>query len=549
MNDFKVGLDKTFANFVPLSPLSFLKRAAHVFPHHTAVVYEDRRYTWLDTYNRVRKFASSLYETEILPGDVVSIMAFNGPELFEAHFSIPMIGAVIHAINTRLDAQSIAHQLRHSDSKVLIIDRELTSAAAEALKQIKHSIKIIDIDDPATKNSRPLGTLTYENMIQTGSKDFTWNLPDDEWSPIALGYTSGTTGAAKGVVTHHRGAYLNAISNVLAWQMPNQPVYLWTLPMFHCNGWCFPWTLAAVGGTNVCLRRIDTNQIYELIIQEKVSHYCGAPIIHQLLHDAPKELRSKKQHIVHGMIAAAPPPTAVFREMEAEGFNLTHAYGLTETYGPAVFCEKQADWRQLPAEERAKLNARQGVTYHVLEEIMIADPDSMIPVPSDGTTIGEIFMRGNNIMMGYLNDPEATARAFKNGWFATGDLGVRHEDGYIQIKDRSKDIIISGGENISSLEVEDALYEHPAVSGAAVVACFDQKWGETPCAFIELKSSMQDISKDQLINHCRNKLVHFKVPRHIILGPLPRTSTGKIQKFKLRDIAKEKFNSGESANE
>ena len=549
MNDFNAGLGKTTANFVPLSPLSFLKRAAQVFPQHTAVVYENLRYTWLDTYNRVCKFASALDKTGIKPREIVSIMAFNGPELFEAHFSIPMTGAVIHAINTRLDPNSVAYQLKHCGSKVLIVDRELAPIAKEALEQIKYSIKIIDIDDQNYKSEHTLSSLTYEDFIQTGASDYTWSLPSDEWYPIALSYTSGTTGTPRGVVSHHRGAYLNAISNILAWQMPNQPVYLWTLPMFHCNGWCFPWTLAAVGGTNICLRRMDTNRIYELIVQEKVTHYCGAPIIHQLLHDAPKELRSRKKHVIHGMIAAAPPPTSVFREMEEDGFSLTHAYGLTETYGPAVFCENHADWQQLPMEARAKLNARQGVNYHVLEEILIADPDSMEPVPQDGTTIGEIFMRGNNIMMGYLNDPEATAKVFKNGWFATGDLGVRHEDGYIQIKDRSKDIIISGGENISSIEVEDVLYEHPAVDGAAVVSCADQKWGESPCAFIELKSSMSDISKDQLINHCRDKLAHFKVPHHIIFGPLPRTSTGKIQKFKLREIAKEKINTGETANE
>ena len=549
MNAFNEGLDKTSANYVPLSPLSFLKRAVNVFPNHTAVVSDDRRYSWRETYHRVCAFASSLHELGIQKNDTVSIIAFNGPEIFEAHYSIPMIGAVIHAINTRLDAQSIAYQLEHSESKLLIADRELTPVITEALKLLKHSIQVIDIDTQIAESYDPLSETTYENLIQAGSKIFKWSLPDNEWTPISLGYTSGTTGAAKGVVSHHRGAYLNSLSNVLTWQMNNQPVYLWTLPMFHCNGWCFPWTLSAVGGTSICLRKVETDLIFDLIIKEKVTHYCGAPIVHQLLHNAPQELKNKKQHLVHGMVAAAPPPTSVFRAMEADGIDLTHVYGLTETYGPAVFCEPQVSWQSLPIEEHTKLKGRQGVSYHVLEEIMIADPESMEPVPKDGETIGEIFMRGNNVMMGYLKNPEATSQSFKNGWFATGDLGVFHEDGYLQIKDRSKDIIISGGENISSLEIEDALYEHPAVASAAVVACPDPKWGETPCAFIELKATMPHIGHEQLIEHCRDKLAHFKVPRHTVLGALPRTPTGKIQKFKLRDIAKEKFCSGELAND
>ncbi len=549
MSAFNEGLGKNLANYVPLSPLSFLKRAANVFPNHTSVVSDKRRYTWIETYNRIRAFASSLYKLGIRKGDVVSILAFNGPEIFEAHFSVPLIGAVIHAINTRLDAQSIILQLKHSESEILIVDGELTSILSDALKQSMPALLIIDIEDPAATTNKPIGKISYEDLIIEGSADFTWTLPKDEWWPISLGYTSGTTGAAKGVVSHHRGAYLNSLSNVLTWQMPNQPVYLWTLPMFHCNGWCFPWTLAAVGGTSVCLRSIEVKRIFELISQEKVTHYCGAPIIHQLLHDAPEELRNKKQHIVHAMVAAAPPPTAVFREMEAYGFRLTHTYGLTETYGPAVFCEPQAEWEKLSEEEHAKLKSRQGVPYHVLEEIMIADPETMEPVAKDGTTIGEIFMRGNNVMMGYLKNPDATASAFKNGWFATGDLGVLHTDGYIQIKDRSKDIIISGGENVSSLEIEDVLYEHPAIAGAAVVAYPNPKWGESPCAFIELKSSIQNIRNDEIINHCRQKLARFKVPSKIVIGALPRTSTGKIQKFKLRDIAKNKFNTGESNHE
>ena len=549
MSAFIEGLDKTSANYVPLSPLSFLKRAVNVYPNHTAVVSDARRYTWLETYSRVCAFASSLHKLGIQKDDTVSIIAFNGPEIFEAHYSIPMIGAVIHAINTRLDAQSIAYQLEHSESKILIADRELTPVIIEALKLIKHPIQVIDIDTPTDNSYAPLSETSYEDLIQSGIKDFLWNLPEDEWSPISLGYTSGTTGAAKGVVSHHRGAYLNSLSNVLTWQMHNQPVYLWTLPMFHCNGWCFPWTLAAVGGTSICLRKVEMEQIYKLIIKEKVTHYCGAPIVHQLIHDAPQELKNKKQHTVHGMVAAAPPPTSVLRAMQADGIELTHAYGLTETYGPAVFCEPQVSWQSLPIEEHTQLKTRQGVSYHVLEEIMIADPKSMQPVPKDGKTVGEIFMRGNNIMMGYLKNPKATSQAFKNGWFATGDLGVFHEDGYLQIKDRSKDVIISGGENISSLEIEDVLHEHSAVSGAAVVACPDPKWGETPCAFVELKTSVSDISHDQLIEHCRNKLANYKVPRHIVFGALPRTSTGKIQKFKLRDIAKIKFNLGDAAND
>ncbi|MEM6632224.1 MAG: acyl-CoA synthetase [Bacteroidota bacterium] len=539
-NPFTIGLDKNPANYVPLSPLTFIERSAAVHPHHVAVVDGTHRYTWAESFARCKCLASALQRLGIQEGNTVSIMAHNCHEMFEAHFGIPVLGAVIHAINTRLDASNIAFMLDHAASKVLIADREFSSVIREALDQMKGPKPlVVDIDSPQATSGDRIGEMTYEDLLASGTIDFPWTPPRDEWQAIALGYTSGTTGNPKGVVTHHRGAYLNAISNLLAWDMPRHSVYLWTLPMFHCNGWCFPWTLAAISGTNVCLRKVDTEKIYELIEKEGVTHYCGAPIVHNWMVGASPDLRSKKQHKVQGMVAAAPPPAALLASMEENNFQITHVYGLTETYGPAVVCEPHKEWEKLPIGNKARMNARQGVRYHMLEALIVADPETLEPVPADGETIGEILFKGNNVMMGYFKNPEATENAFRGGWFHSGDLGVMHPDGYIQIRDRSKDIIISGGENISSIEVQDVLYMHPAIQAAGVVACPDTKWGETPCAFIELKPGNESLTAADVISFCREHMATFKVPKHVVFGELPKTSTGKIQKFKLREMAKE----------
>ncbi|MEZ4510727.1 MAG: acyl-CoA synthetase [Chloroflexota bacterium] len=538
-NPYIMGLGKNGANYVPLSPLTFIERAAAVYPGKTAVIHGHRRYTWAESYTRCRQLASALAQRGIGVGDTVSIMGFNTPETFEAHFGVPMTGAVLHAINTRLDAKTIAFMLGHANSKLLLTDREASATISEALRLLEDEGGkrpfVIDINDPLADGGDLIGDIEYENFIAASDPNFAWSLPADEWQAISLNYTSGTTGNPKGVVYHHRGAYLNAIGNVLAWGMGKHPVYLWTLPMFHCNGWCFPWTLAAMSGTNVCLRKVDPSKIYELIAQEHVTHYCGAPIVHSLLVNAPAEVRAQKQHPVKGMVAAAPPPAAVLRAMAENGFDITHVYGLTETYGPAVLCEWHDEWSELPIEEQAQMKARQGVRYHVLEGIMVAHPETLKPVPADGATIGEVFMRGNNVMMGYLKNEKATNEAFAGGWFHSGDLGVMHPDGYVELKDRSKDIIISGGENISTIEVENALFRHPAVLDAAVVGMPDEKWGETPCAFITLRPGHEATTANDIIAFCRQELAHYKVPRHVIFGELPKTSTGKTQKFVLRE--------------
>ncbi|MEM7031283.1 MAG: acyl-CoA synthetase [Chloroflexota bacterium] len=535
---FTTGLDKNAANFVPLSPLTFIERAASIYPNYPAVVHGARRYTWAEAYARCRRLASALSKRGIGLGDTVSIMGFNTPELFEAHFGVPMTGAVLHALNTRLDAKTIAFMLDHGEAKILITDREASPIIAEALTLVENKPFVIDIDDVLAEGGDLIGDTTYEAFLEEGDPNFAWSSPKDEWQAISLNYTSGTTGNPKGVVYHHRGAYLNAISNVLAGDLKKHPVYLWTLPMFHCNGWCFPWTLAAIVGTNVCLRKVDVNQIYELIANEGVTFYCGAPIVHNMLVNAPDNVRAKKTHRVEGMVAAAPPPASVLQAMAENDFGITHVYGLTETYGPAVLCEWHREWDDLPIEEQARLKSRQGVRYHMLEAIMVADPETLEPVPADGETIGEIFMRGNNVMMGYLKNPTATAEAFAGGWFHSGDLAVMHSDGYVEIRDRAKDIIISGGENISTIEIEDTLFRHPAVMDAAVVAKPDEKWGETPCAFVTLKPDIT-VSEDELIQFLRNEMAHFKVPRLIVFGELPKTSTGKTQKFVLRERAKQ----------
>lgn len=537
---YSEGLGRNAANFVPLSPLTFLERSARVHPNHPAVIHGELTYSWSDSYDRCRCLASALSQRGIKKLDTVSVMAFNGHEMFEAHFAVPMIGAVLHAINTRLDASNIAFMLDHCESRFLIADREFSPVIKEALSLMEGTPPpVIHIDDPEASGGELIGETDYESLVAEGDTEFEWNLPDDEWYPIALGYTSGTTGNPKGVVTHHRGAYLNAISNIMAWDMPKHAVYLWTLPMFHCNGWCFPWTLAAISGTNVCLRRVDVQDIYRLIAENGVTHYCGAPIVHNMLIKASEEVRAQKQHQVSGMIAAAPPPAALLKAMGENGFDITHVYGLTETYGPSVLCEWHRDWDELSIEEQAQKNARQGVRYHMLEGLMVADPDTMEPVPADGATIGEIFMRGNNVMMGYLKNPVATEAAFKGGWFHSGDLGVVHPDGYVQIRDRSKDIIISGGENISSIELQDILFTHPSIEQAAVVAAPDRKWGETPCAFVSVVEGAESVSESEIKTFCREHMAGFKVPKYIVFGELPKTSTGKVQKFKLRERAKE----------
>lgn len=533
-NPYRQGLEKTAANHVALSPLSFLKRAAQVYPNRTSLIYGDQRFTWAQTEDRCRRLASVLHRLGVSQGDTVSTMLPNVPAMYEAHFGVPMTGAVLNTMNIRLNAEGLAFMLIHSETKVLLTDPEFADVVSQALSMLDGpSPVVINVSDNSLENGRMLGTLEYEILLLDAEPLFDWRLPDDEWDAIALGYTSGTTGNPKGVVTHHRGAYLNAVNNVLTWELPSHCVYLWTLPMFHCNGWCFPWTLAAVAGTNVCLRRIDTALIFDLIRIHRVTHYCGAPIVHAMLADAPAESRTGITHKVSGLIAGAAPPASVFERMERIGFDLTHVYGLTETYGPASVCSKHPEWLELPLAKRAELNGRQGVRCPLQEEVAVLDPVTMNSVPPDGITVGEVMFRGNIVMKGYLKNAEATQEALAGGWFHTGDLAVVQPDGYLKIKDRSKDVIISGGENISSLEVEDVLQEHHAVQSAAVVAMPDPKWGEVPVAFVELRANAS-ASEADLLAHCRERLARFKVPKKFILGPLVRTSTGKIQKFALR---------------
>jgi len=538
MNSFELGLDKNAANYVPLSPLSFLRRAAEVYPDRPAVLHGALRYTWSNTYARCRRLASALRRRGVGAGDTVAIIAPNVPAMFEAHYGIPMTGAVINALNTRLDPASVAFMLQHGEAKVLLTDRELSATVGKALQMLERRPLVIDIDDALGTGGERLGELEYEAFLAGGDPSFDWSLPRDEWNAIALNYTSGTTGNPKGVVLHHRGAYINAVSNTVTWAMPHFPVYLWTLPMFHCNGWCFPWTLALLAGTSVCLRRVEPSPIFALIHEHKVTHFCGAPVVHNMLINAPDSVRGRWAHAVHGMIAGAAPPQAVIEGAERIGVHLTHVYGLTEVYGPASVCAKHPEWAELPITKRAELNGRQGVTYPLQEAMMVADPETLQPVARDGQTMGEVFFRGNITMKGYLKNPKATEEAFRGGWYHTGDLAVVCPDGYVKIKDRSKDIIISGGENISTIEVEDVLYGHPSVLEAAVVARPDDKWGETPCAFVTLKPGVGALTAEELIAWCRARLAGFKVPKQVVFGPLPKTSTGKIQKNLLRDQAK-----------
>ncbi len=536
-NPFEHGLDRNDANYTALTPVSFLAKAAYVFPERTAVIHGAVRRNWRETYSRCRRLASALAKRGIGRGDTVAAMLPNIPAMTELHFGPAMIGAVLNTLNTRLDAEAIAFMLDHGEAKVLFTDREFSATVERALALAKAKPLVVDVDDAAFDGGKALGTIEYEPLLAEGDEDFAWSFPRDEWDAITLNYTSGTTGNPKGVVYHYRGAYLNAINNILDWSMPKHAVYLWTLPMFHCNGWCFNWTVAAAAGTNVCLRKVDAKLILDAIREHKVTHYCGAPIVHAMLMNAPAEWKRGIDHEVHCLVAAAPPPAAVIDGMNRMGFDITHVYGLTETYGPAAVCAKHPEWSSLPVEEQVKLNGRQGVAYLLQEGMSVMDPESMTPVPWDGETMGEIMFRGNITMKGYLKNPAATAEAFRGGWFHSGDLAVMQPDGYVKIKDRSKDVIISGGENISSQEVEDVLHGHPAVMVAAVVAQPDPRWGETPCAFVELKEGAT-ATQEEIIDFCRARMARFKAPKAVVFGPLPKTSTGKIQKFLLRERAK-----------
>ncbi|MBN8414141.1 MULTISPECIES: acyl-CoA synthetase [Halomonas] len=534
------GMPRNTANHVAISPLTFIERTASVYPDLPAIVHGQVRRDWATTWQRCRRLASALEQRGLGKGDTVSVMLPNVPAMFEAHFGVPLAGCVLNTLNIRLDAAAIAYMLEHAETKAILVDPEFVEVVGEAVKGLEQPPLIIDVLDPEFEgNAERLGQLEYEALLAEGDPEYPYRLPEDEWDAISLNYTSGTTGKPKGVVYHHRGAYLNAVSNILEWAMPHHPVYLWTLPMFHCNGWCFPWTIAANAGVNVCLRKVDPKRIMELIADEKVSHFSGAPIVLNGLVNLEAADRRPIDHPVKATTAGAAPPAAVIAGVEAMGIDVTHVYGLTEVYGPVTVCAWREAWDALPLQERARLKARQGVRGHMLEALCVADPVTLEPVPKDGESIGEIMMRGNNVMKGYLKNEAATREALDGGWYHTGDLAVWHADGYIEIKDRSKDIIISGGENISTIELEDVLYAHPGVEEAAVVAQPDEKWGESPCAFIKLKAAHSEVTEQDIIEHCRERLARFKVPKRIVFAELPKTSTGKIQKFMLRQQAKE----------
>ena len=537
-NIYEQNLDMNQANFAPLTPLSFIERSASVYPDRLSVIHGETHYTWAETYQRCCLLASALIRMGIGEGDTVSFMGANTPETFEAHFGVPMTGAVLNALNVRLDAKAIAFILDHAETKVLFTDREYSDTIKAALELVADKPVVIDIDDPYFSGGELLGEKTYEDVLKTGDPDFRCFQIGDEWQAISLNYTSGTTGNPKGVVFHHRGAFLNAVSMAMCWDMTAHPVYLWTLPMFHCNGWCFPWTLAAVTGTSVCLRHVRDDAIFAAIKSHEVTHFCGAPVVLNTLINAADELKQGVEHKVSAMTAGAAPPAAVIAGMEGMGFSVSHVYGLTETYGPCVVCAPHDEWSALSIDDRAELLARQGVRAPLQDEMMVADPETLEPVPKDGKTMGEIFMRGNLVMKGYLKNPATTQESFAGGWFHSGDLAVWHEDGYAQIKDRSKDIIISGGENISSLEIESVLFKHPKILEASVVASSDSKWGEVPCAFVTLKQG-QEMGVEELIAYCREEMAGFKIPKKVVFGPIDKTSTGKVQKYLLRDRAEE----------
>ena len=533
-------LPRTPANFVALSPLRYLERAAYIYPDQDAIIHGNRHISWRETYNRCRQFAHQLQQLGIGKNDTVSVLLPNVPAMIEAHFAVPMAGAVLNTLNTRLDAKTIAFMLEHAESKVLLVDPEFAQVATEALALIDQEIFIIDVADVEYEGTaNTIGQIEFEEWLAQGDTNFEWHLPGDEWDAISLSYTSGTTGNPKGVVYHHRGAYINAASNIIACGMTPRATYLWTLPLFHCNGWCFAWTMAANGGTNICLRKVYPELIFKLIAEHKVDYFCGAPIVLSMLINTPEDKKTKIDHRVEVMVAGAAPPAAIIEGMRNIGINVTHVYGLTETYGPSALCASQAGWSDLSIQEQAQLHSRQGVPYPLQDGMKVIDPETMLPVAHDGQTMGEIMFRGNIVMKGYLKNAEATAEAFAGGWFHTGDLAVCQPDGYAKITDRSKDVIISGGENISSLEVEEILYQHPAVLTAAVVAKPDPRWQEVPCAFIELKTG-KEATPEELIEFCKQHLARFKVPKDVVITEIPKTSTGKLQKFVLRDWAKER---------
>ncbi|ALM53172.1 acyl-CoA synthetase [Halomonas huangheensis] len=538
LSAFEQGMPRTPANHVALSPLTFIERSASVYPDFPAVVHGDIRRDWATTWRRCRQLASALEKRGLGKGDTVAAMLPNVPAMFEAHFGVPLAGCVLNTLNIRLDAAAIAYMLEHAEARAVLVDPEFVGVIRDAVSELAEPPLIIDVaDEQFLPDGERLGEIEYEALLAEGDANYPYQLPDDEWDAISLNYTSGTTGKPKGVVYHHRGAYLNALSNILEWDMPHHPVYLWTLPMFHCNGWCFPWSIAACTGVNICLRKVEPQRVMQLIASEKVSHFSGAPIVLNGLVNLDPSQRQAIDHPVKATTAGAAPPAAVIAGVEELGIEVTHVYGLTEVYGPVTVCAWREAWNELPLEQRARIKARQGVRGHLMEALCVADPVTMEPVARDGKTIGEVLMRGNNTMKGYLKNEQATREALEGGWYHTGDLAVWHADGYIEIKDRSKDIIISGGENISTIEVEDALYSHPAVEEAAVVAQPDEKWGESPCAFVKLKSGAE-VSEADIIAHCREKLAGFKVPRRVVFSELPKTSTGKIQKFVLRDQAR-----------
>ena len=536
-NKYEQGLGKNAANFTPLTPLSFIERTARVFPDHKAVIHGEIQRSWVETYQRCIELASALNNKGIGKGDTVAMMLPNVPAALEAHFGVPMCGAVLNALNIRLDAKTIAFILDHGEAEILLTDKEFSTTIKEALSLCKSKPLVIDVDDALAPDGELLGEIEYEAFLAEGNTSYEWQYPENEWDAISLNYTSGTTGNPKGVVYHHRGAALNSLGNITAWAMPQQPMYLWTLPMFHCNGWCFPWTITALAGTHICLRRTEPGPIYDAIINHGVTHMCGAPIVMGMLVNASSQEKRTLPLPVKVFTAGAAPPPTILEQIERLNFDITHAYGLTECYGPGVVCEWHPEWDELPTVEKFAKKARQGVPYLVMQDLTVMNPETMQKTPADSQTMGEVFMRGNNLMKGYLKNEKATEEAFSGGWFHTGDLGVMHPDGYIELKDRSKDIIISGGENISTIEVEGVLYQHPAVAEAAIVAKPDEKWGETPCAFVHLKEEAQ-ASEEELIQFCRDNLAHFKCPKKVVFSELPKTSTGKIQKFILREQAK-----------